>query len=359
MGFKLIKREDVEPLEDYGFFGPDSVTWKVWSYPTSFAIGFSRAVTIEELDPDLIAAVVASGGVRERTRTRYDRTLRYFALVKFGDTRTATRASDVLVKVHAKAVGTEPLSGNTYDANAPHSQLWIHMTAWHSILKAYEHYGPGKLTAEEEAQYWEECAIAAELQTCDPDDVPRTREGVREYFEYMRPRIAGSEEAQEMMDFLLNVHYVLPEARGPFKPVVWFINKTQRMAIIATMPHWMRRMGGTPQSRVTDALITPFMRLQYRLLNALPKRLLVSLVRVISPSTVPVVAPMLMNVAPKHAETLTPAQARERYGILKPTEEYARFRALVEAKKAGRDLSVVGPDREDSIALLGPTKLAA
>ena len=38
---------DVTPHEDYGFFGPDSVTWKVWSYPTSFAIGFSRAVTVE------------------------------------------------------------------------------------------------------------------------------------------------------------------------------------------------------------------------------------------------------------------------------------------------------------------------
>ena len=35
------------PAEDYGFFGPDSVTWKVWSYPTSMLLGFSRAVTIE------------------------------------------------------------------------------------------------------------------------------------------------------------------------------------------------------------------------------------------------------------------------------------------------------------------------
>jgi hypothetical protein len=43
MSFKVIRRKDVEPLEDYGFFGPDSVTWKVWSDPTSFAIGFSRA----------------------------------------------------------------------------------------------------------------------------------------------------------------------------------------------------------------------------------------------------------------------------------------------------------------------------
>jgi uncharacterized protein (DUF2236 family) len=353
MGFKLIRRSDVEPLEDCGFFGPDSVTWKVWSYPTSFAIGFSRAVTIEELDPALIAAVVDSGGVRERTRTRYDRTLRYFALVKFGDTRTAMRASDVLVKVHAKAVGTEPLSGNPYDANDPHSQLWIHLTAWHSILYAYEKYGPGKLTAEEEARYWEECAIAAELQTCDPDSIPRTREGVREYFEYMRGRIAGSEQAQEMMDFLTNVQYALPEPPGALRPLVALINRAHRMAIIATLPAWMRRMGGLPQGRLIDALITPVIRVGYRILDASTQAKL-QLLAMTSPSTLPIAAPMLLGIPPKNAETLTPAQARERYGILRPSDEYARFRAMVEAKKAARDAVLVGPEREDSVALLGP-----
>jgi len=40
-----------------------------------------------------------------------------------------------------------------------------------------------------------ECATAAELQTCSPDDVPRTREGIRAYFEQMRPQLRGSEIA--------------------------------------------------------------------------------------------------------------------------------------------------------------------
>jgi uncharacterized protein (DUF2236 family) len=140
------RREPVTPHEDYGFFGPDSVTWRVWSYPTSLTIGFQRAVVIEELDPALIAAVNETGAVRARTRTRYDRTLRYFAMVAFADTRSAAKAADVLVKVHSKAIGIEPLSGNRYDANDPHSQLWIHLTAWHSILYAYERYGPGPLS---------------------------------------------------------------------------------------------------------------------------------------------------------------------------------------------------------------------
>ncbi|MGH3968548.1 MAG: oxygenase MpaB family protein, partial [Mycobacterium sp.] len=177
-----------EPAEDYGFFGPDSVTWKVWSYPTSLSIGFQRSVVVEELDPALVASVDQTHQIYDRPRTRYDRTLRYFAMVAFGDSRSTTQAADVLVKVHSKAIGTDPVTGNAYDANDPASQLWIHLTAWHSILVAYEKYGPGPLPAAQEAQYWAECARAAELQTFDPADVPCTREGIRQYFEEMRPQ---------------------------------------------------------------------------------------------------------------------------------------------------------------------------
>ena len=61
---------------DEGLFAPDSVARRVWSYPTSALLGFIRAVTIEHLDPDLTAAVDASGQVLSRPALRYDRTVR-------------------------------------------------------------------------------------------------------------------------------------------------------------------------------------------------------------------------------------------------------------------------------------------
>lgn len=341
MKLRLQQGDPVEPPQDHGFFGPDSVTWKVWLYPTSLTVGFQRAVVIEELDPALIAAVDANGGVRARTRSRYDRTLRYFALVAFGDSEKTIKAADVLVKIHAKAVGTEPLSGNRFDANDPHSQLWIHLTAWHSILYAYERYGPGPLPAAEEERYWEECAIAAELQTCDPADVPRSRQGVREYFEAMRPKLAGSEAAQSMMDFLLDATKILPPGPKVQRPLDRLLGRGLRAATIATMPRWMRKMGGLRQSRLVDALIAPVMRVVFRLVTVDP-RLELRLLRVLSPSTVSVVAPVLLGVAPRRPETLTPAEARERHDILPPREEYARFRAVVTEKLAARDDAVAG-----------------
>jgi len=362
MKLMLRKGDAVEPHEDYGFFGPDSVTWKVWSYPTSLTVGFQRAVVVEELDPALIAAVDQTEAVRYRPRTRYDRTLRYFALVAFGDSTATIKASDVLVKIHAKGVGIEPLSGNRYDANDPHSQLWIHLTAWHSILYAYERYGPGRLSIDEERRYWEECAVAAELQTCDPADVPRTREGIRDYFEAMRPKLAGSEAAQSMMAHLLDAKVMLPPTPGLLRPLTWIASSALRAATVATMPHWMRKMGGLRQSRLTDTLIRPLMRTAFRLM-AVNRRLQLRFLPLLSPSTVAVVAPVLLEIEPRQPRTSTPAEARARLEILPPREEYARFRAAVAAKLAAKgeevvtDADVVGAAKADEFeTVLGPVR---
>ncbi|CAM3705674.1 oxygenase MpaB family protein [Smaragdicoccus niigatensis] len=319
------RKTAVAPAADYGFFGPDSVTWKVWRYPTSLTIGFQRAVTVEELDPALVAAVDATQAIRYRPRARYDRTLTYFGTVAFGDSARAMKLSDILVKVHSKAVGIDPLTGNVYDANDPHSQLWIHMTAWHSILYSYERFGPGRLSEAEENQYWEECAIAAELQTCDPADVPRTREGVRQYFESMRPKLAGSIAAQSTMDHLLDAEVMFPPMPAVATPAVWVVNMVMRWATIATMPQWMRKMAGLRQGKLVDLAVTPVMKISMKVLSH--PRLSLLVLSVLSPGTEAVFAPVLRNVEPVDPVVITPAEARERYGYVKPSEAHHELRA--------------------------------
>ena len=123
------------------------MTWKVWGYSTSVTIGFQRAVVVEELDPALIASVDKTQAIFDRPRTRYDRTLSYFALVAFGDSRETSKAADILVKIHSKAIGTDPLTGNRYDANDPDSQLWIHLTALALDPLRLREVRPGRLSA--------------------------------------------------------------------------------------------------------------------------------------------------------------------------------------------------------------------
>ncbi len=324
----------ITPHEDFGFFGPGSVTWKVWSYPTSLTVGFQRAVVVEELDPALVASVDETHAIFDRPRTRYDRTLRYFALVAFGDSRSTSKAADVLVKVHSKGIGTDPVTGTRYDANDPKSQLWIQLTAWHSILKAYEMYGPGRLSAEEEAQYWAECRIAAELQTCSPDDIPRTRAGLHAYYEEIRPQLLGSDLARNAMQHLLRADVMLPPMPRVLAPFTWLTTRALRAATIATMPRWMRTLAGLEQSRLLDVAIRPVMRVAFALLNA-NRRLKLEALTFLSPMTRDVVAPILYAVPPAQPTVRTPAEARALYGYDRPADAHLGLRARQAAKVFG------------------------
>lgn len=350
----LFRRSsDVTPLEDWGFFGPGSMTWKVWSYPTGLTVGFQRSVVVEELDPNLVASVDATGDIFTRPRTRYDRTLRYFAMVAFGDTRSTSRAADVLVRIHSKGQGIEPYGRQPYDANDPDSQLWIHLTAWHSILYAYEVYGPGPLSPEQEAQYWHECAVAAELQTCSPDAVPRTREGVREYFEQMKPQLSGSELARKAMNHLLRADVMLPPMPTVLRPLTLLITRVLRAGTIATMPRWMRQMSGLSQPAAVDLAVRPILRTAFWLVSRSP-RVELALLSLLSPSTVPVVAPMKLGIEPERRETLTPAEARARYGYDRPRD------AHLELRSRQRDKALAGQAPSDegiieSVPILGAT----
>ncbi|ALG85082.1 oxygenase MpaB family protein [Gordonia phthalatica] len=237
---------------DYGFFGPESPTWKVWTAPTAL-IGFQRAVTLEHFDPGLTAAVADLGGIYSDPLGRMDHTLAYFLIVAVGDSQMAVQASEHLTAVHAKSTGIDPITGRRYSANNPASQLWIHVTGWHSVLKCYEMYGPGPLAPEEEDRYWEECAIAAQLQTCKVSDVPRTRDEVRDYFDRVRPTLCVSERARRGMHYLLYT----PSSRGGR---LWLTSRLVAPAAIASLPRWMRELGGFELPIGVSAAYRPMVR---------------------------------------------------------------------------------------------------
>jgi uncharacterized protein (DUF2236 family) len=286
--------------EDWGFFGPTSPTWKVWSSPTAL-VAFVRSVVVESFDPFLAAAVHEQNGVRSNPTGRLDRTLTYFLTVACGDARSALRASDIVRRVHDRARGVEPISGLPYSANDPASQLWIHVTGWHSNLLAFERFGPGPLSPDEELRYWAECARAAELQSCDPREVPRSRAEVRAYYARVRPRLCMSEHARAL------VHYFLEPAPS------WTEGPPSRLvaaAAVSTMPRWMRELAGVSQSAVTDALVRPLARSLVSL--ARRPRAMIAIAEHLAPSAVPLVTDLARKEAPVVDEVLTIASARER-----------------------------------------------
>ncbi|WP_435591516.1 oxygenase MpaB family protein [Nocardia sp. bgisy118] len=290
---------------DYGFFGPDSPTWKVWTAPTA-VIGFQRSVVLEHFDPALTAAVADVEGIYKDPTGRLDHTFAYFLIAAVADSRMAIEASEHLMAVHAQARGIQPITGKRYSANNPASQLWIHVTGWHSVLKCYEVYGPGPLTPEEERRYWAECVIAAELQTCKPADVPSSRAEVREYFAAVRPTLCTSERAHRGMHYLLHT----PRDRG-FK--LWAGSRLVAPAAIATLPGWMRSTGGFDQPALVDAAYRLPMRAAIKVLGNERAKLAV-LGSFLGPMTARLYREHLAAGVPQHPVTVTPQQARARYG---------------------------------------------
>jgi uncharacterized protein (DUF2236 family) len=207
-----------------------------------------------------------------------------------------------LMKVHADATGIEPVTGKRYSANNPASQLWIHVTGWHSVLKCYELYGPGRLSVEEEDRYWADCVVAAELQTCKPEDVPASRSAVRDYFADVRPTLCVTERAWEGMHYLLRT----PRARGGVR--LWAMSRLIAPATIASLPKWMRRVGGFDQLGLIDAVAKPATRAAVFATRS-PRARLAVLAGTL-PMTHRALRDHLYGEPPLRPETVTPAQAR-------------------------------------------------
>lgn len=290
---------------DYGFFGPDSISWKLWTAPTAL-IAFQRSVVLEHFDAPLAAAVADMGGIYNDPARRLDATLAYFVTVATADSKTAIEASEHLMTVHAKATGIEPISGRRYAANNPASQLWIHVTGWHSVLKCYEEYGPGPLSADQERRYWAESAVAAQLQTCDPDQVPTSRDEVYDYFDRVRPGLCTSERAQRGMHYLLRTEGAAGNRR------FWLGSRLIAPATVATLPKWMREIGGFDQPALVDLAARPLTRAAVA--AAANPAVAQRLIRPLAPMTAAVLAAHHASTTPENPVTVTPAQAREHYG---------------------------------------------
>ena len=216
------------------------------------------------------------------------------------------------------------MTGNPYDSNNPDSQLWIHITAWHSILYVYETFGPGRLTRDEETEFWRQCAIAAEVQPIRQEDIPRSRGEVQKYFDDWRDRLSASEAAILNVDHILNGFETI-EPRLP-KVLQKLGRPLFRASVIATYPRWMRPMLGVHQSSATDAAAIALWRLFYK--AARHPAVMMWVVERICPRAVQYVEPAIRGIPADSPRTHSPQWARERFGDPRtPLEQWADITA--------------------------------
>src|SRR2546430_11182099 len=157
---------------DLGYFGPDSVTWRVHADPVMW-IGGLRALFLQALHPLAMAGVEQHSGFRDDPWGRLLRTADYVGVITFGTREEADRAAARVRGRHRRHVGVEPESGVGYAVDDPQLLLWVHCCELDSFLTTARRAGL-RLSAAEAARYVAEQVRSATLARIPARLAPRT-----------------------------------------------------------------------------------------------------------------------------------------------------------------------------------------
>lgn len=251
-GAQALHHAGLERKDD-GYFGPNSVSWKVWGHP-HIAIAGIRGSLVAVLDPAGAAGVAQHGVYRQDPLGRVRRSNTFFLAAVFGDTAMAERAGTWLFRRHSTVNGTVASTGEPYRANVPERLLFVYVTGWHGTLETYRRFVPGRLTAKEEREFYAESVVTGELLGIPADLIPKTPEAVRDYLEDARRSImVMTDDARELFDFFLEP----PLAPAwPMLAVNPYLRIAARAAV-ATLPEDLRTLAELPSTPVRDALYPP------------------------------------------------------------------------------------------------------
>jgi uncharacterized protein (DUF2236 family) len=164
---------------DVGWFGPDSVSWRVLR-ESSVMIGGLRALLMHAAHPLVVAGARQTGMYERDPWRRLERTLRQTFTVVFGTAREAAEASKRIDDVHGVVKGVDPVTGLPYDARDPELLLWVHACLVLSFLEM-ERRTLGKLDDAGRQRFHEEQMLAVEPLRLPRERIPATVAELRAY----------------------------------------------------------------------------------------------------------------------------------------------------------------------------------
>jgi uncharacterized protein (DUF2236 family) len=251
-----------------GFFGPDSVTWRVHADP-SFSVGGLRALLLQALHPVAMDGVARfSGAFRDDPWPRLGRTAAYVQTLAFGTRTEALRAVTRVRGIHRRLGGVEETTGRAYRADDPDLLLWVHCCEVDSLLGTARRGGV-PLTDDEADGYLTEQVTAAELVGVPAGEVPTTVADLDAYFRRMRPSLAVTPAARNACRLIL-----LP----PMPTWVRYLTPAQpawgglASLAVALLPQWARQLYSLPGLGVTDAAATAALKAFRQTMLVLPDR---------------------------------------------------------------------------------------
>lgn len=259
------------PDEDTGFFGPDSMMWRV-NREMMTLFGGARALLMQAAHPLVAAGARQTGAYRRDPWARLIRTVMLQNLVTFGRAGGATEAADRINKLHKAIRGVDPVTGEWYDALDYEQLLWVHVALEVSTVGFYE-LAVAPLSTAERDRYHDENKLAADLLWLPREFVPGTYADTERYVDDMigSGRLRYTDVAEEVADLIFGAA-VPPRIRPIWKFVAF--------AAAGTLDPRLRELYGIrwtgPQQRWLDANLSALRKAQplipYRFRTILPAR---------------------------------------------------------------------------------------
>ena len=200
-----VNSESPRPRRDPvdGFFGPDSIAWRVLSTPAT-ALMIAQITNLLEvphldfqnvlIDHDPLFPTNRkcqrshrSGAKAGHFHDRLRRTVSVPLPIVFGSQQAATACARRLTAYHRPMTGVGA-DGTTYSATDPEAMLFAAVTITHAGLIAYEKFGfaglglPRRLSPEERDRYFSEMTQLAALMGVPDADIPVSAEEIAAYY---------------------------------------------------------------------------------------------------------------------------------------------------------------------------------
>jgi uncharacterized protein (DUF2236 family) len=251
--------------EDYGLFGPGSVTWRVMGEPVLLVGGF-RALMLLALHPPSMWGTAQNSELMDphTAWARLSRTAEFVRVRTWGTHEEVERVGRRVRNLHSRLSGLNHDTGEVFAVDDPENLLWVHMGEVDSYLDIALRSGM-PLSRADADRFVDEQRRSGAVVGLDPADIPASVADMRDYFAEMRPKIYACREAKEGLRRLFN-----PNIPRQFLPLKLVAPGLSALAV-ASLPRWARRMYGLPATPLEDLWATAWLKALHQGTRIIPE----------------------------------------------------------------------------------------
>ena len=252
---------------DPGYFGPNSMMWKI-NKEITVLFGGARALLMHAAHPLIAAGARQTSFYQRDPWKRLIRTLSLQNSVTFGTKKEADESAHRINKLHEVIKGKDEVTSGIYDALDHEQLLWVHACLQISSIYFYEKTVK-KLTDEEKNKYHLENLLSAEMVLVNIKETPTTHNELKNWvIEKSREKdyLLLTDVAEDVKDIISG-----GPVPGHIKPIWPFISFTA----FHTLPSEFKNIYGIKTTRtkryilnfnlyflkITRPFLPPFFRL--------------------------------------------------------------------------------------------------